>query len=353
MPDFLTTVLSSVPWPFPVRPSLENLADPEMRHSLAVALSQLGLAVLLVTIGIVARRGRIVVVLVALTVFFLQGPSLSLLLIAATPTSYRPSPTGFTAAAIASGRQVFAGSCTACHGKTGDGVGGLGSVADLRLAHIWSHPAGDLYWFVSHGINEADGTPAMPAFETVLSERARWSAIDYVYALNAGSVSRGLDGWPHRVPAPPVAVSCGSIAAHDTAELRGNVIRIILGAPPVPLVAVPPVNGIGVVTVWIPGDDIDAAPVPGVGGDTEVAPVPGVDCVAQDGAEAYAILAGSADGTVIPARFLIGPDGVLRSVWRKDDGDAWADPVRLLEEVREICTDPLTTDPGAKHEHHH
>ena len=58
-------------------------------------------------------------------------------------------------------------------------------------------------------------------------------------------------------------------------------------------------------------------------------------------------------GTVIPARFLIGPDGVLRSVWRKDDGDAWADPVRLLEEVRAICTDPLTTDPGAKHEHHH
>jgi mono/diheme cytochrome c family protein len=341
MSEFLTKLLSTVPWPFPVRPSFENLADPQARHLLAVALSLLGLAALVVTISIVARRGRVVAVLVALTVLFLRGPSLSLLFVSATPASYRSSPTGFTVATIASGRQVFASSCTPCHGNTGDGVGGLGSIADLRRPHIWSHPTGDLFWFVSHGIKAADGPPLMPAFESALSERARWSVIDYVHALNAGSVSRGLDGWPHSVSAPSLSLSCRSIAARGTAELSGKVIRIILGEVPTPLSAVPPVNGIDVVTVWIPG------------GEAEAALVPGVDCVAQEGAEVYSILAGSADGRVIPARFLIGPDGVLRSVWRKEDGDAWADPVRLLEEVRAICSHPLTIDSGEEHDHHH
>jgi hypothetical protein len=107
---------------------------------------------------------------------------------------------------------------------------------------------------------------------------------------------------------------------------------------------VPPVSGIQVVTVWVPGTD------------TEAAPVRGVDCVALGGADeamAYAVLAGSADGHVVPARFLIDPAGVLRSVWRKDDGDQWTDPGRLLEEVRTICTEPLTIGPGDEHEHHH
>jgi hypothetical protein len=146
-------------------------------------------------------------------------------------------------------------------------------------------------------------------------------------------------GFAH-MPAPSVALTCATVAAYSIADLRGKAIRVILGAPPVPLTVVPPVNGIAVVTVWIPG------------GQTEAAAVPGVDCVAQDGAAAYAVLAGSADGHVIPVRILIDPEGVLRSVWREDDGDAWTDPGRLLEEVRTIHTEPLTIGTGAEHEHH-
>ena len=106
------------------------------------------------------------------------------------------------------------------------------------------------------------------------------------------------------------------------------------------------VNGIDVVTVWIPGES----------GIANEAPPREVDCVAGDSpfsGEAYAVLAGAADGNLIPARFLIDPEGVLRSVWREDDGDEWADPKRLLEEVRTICTEPLTIDSGGEHEHHH
>jgi mono/diheme cytochrome c family protein len=339
--DLLSTLFSELPWPLPVRPSLENLADPEARHTVATALSQLGLAVLLLTIAAVVRRGRVVAVLAALTLIVLQLPSLDLLLVAAYPTSYRPSPTGFTAAAIAEGQHVFATTCVACHGKGGNGIGGLGAVADLRQQHVWEHPVGDLFWFVSHGIAGREGTPAMPAFGTVLSEPALWSLIDYVYALNAGSVTRGMEGWPHRVRAPEIPLTCARLPARGLADLHGKAVRLILGNLTTPIAALPPVSGIDVVTVWIPGEDVEAAPVAGV------------DCVAQKGATAYAILAGVADGRVTPSRFLIDPDGVLRSVWRQDDGDEWDDPARLLEEVRTICTEPLTLEPGEPHEHHH
>jgi hypothetical protein len=50
---------------------------------------------------------------------------------------------------------------------------------------------------------------------------------------------------------------------------------------------------------------------------------------------------------------LIDPDCVLRSAWRADDGDEWADPARPPEEARTIRTEPLTIEPGEPHEHHH
>jgi mono/diheme cytochrome c family protein len=336
----LTALAASVPWPFPVRPSLVNLADPEARSMVASALIQLGLAVLLLTIGAVARRGRVVAVLAGLVLVIVQVPAMGLLLVEAYPTSYWPSPTGFTAASIVSGRAVFAGSCAACHGDAGDG--GKGVETDLRRRHIWDHPAGDLFWFVSHGIAGPDGAPAMPAFEPTLSEAERWSAIDYVYALNAGAVSYGLAGWPHRIPAPEVTLSCSRIAARDMAGLRGKAVRVFLGAITEPIVSMPPVNGVEVVTLWVPS-----------AGSPEAAST--IDCVARDpaAAAAYAVLAGAADEHAAPARFLVDPEGVLRSVWRKGDESEWNDPARLLDEVRTICTQPLTIDPGDGDEHHH
>jgi mono/diheme cytochrome c family protein len=362
--DWLNALAVAVPWPLPVRPSTENLLDPGARQILGICFAAFGLAVLLVTMAFVARRGMIFAGLVAVIVVVVQGHNLGLLLVDATPASYRASPTGFSAASIAAGRRVFAANCVPCHGKAGDGTGGLGQAANLRSPHIWSHPDGDLFWFISHGIAAHDGIPAMPAWRDSLSEEARWNVIDYIHALNAGSVTRGLDGWPHLVPAPNASLSCDSLAAHSIGDLRGKAIRLILGSLPQPLPALPPVNGIEVVTVWMPGDAAEAIPAHGV------------DCLAQsshtpgapdrggpdrgpprqrgpDPAEAYAILAGAADGHLIPARFLIDPEGVLRSVWREGDGDEWADPQRLLEEVRTICTEPLTIDTGGEHEHHH
>ena len=64
--DFLSDMLTTMPWPLSVRPDLENLADPETRRLVATALMQLGLGVMLLSISVVVRRGRIVAVLAAL-----------------------------------------------------------------------------------------------------------------------------------------------------------------------------------------------------------------------------------------------------------------------------------------------
>ena len=62
--------------------------------------------------------------------------------------------------------------------------------------------------------------------------------------------------------------------------------------PPRPLATVPPIDGVAVVTVWVPRSGFEAAPIPGVD-----------------------------HGRMVAGRFLIDPDGVLRIVWRKDDCD--------------------------------
>lgn len=327
-------------WPLPVRLSLAGLANPDIRTGMGQALILLGFAVLMLTLS--PRFPRVRVVAAALTVAGVVACAAAArpLLVQAWPTSFRTSPTGFTAASIEAGQAVFQANCMPCHGTRGDGSGGRGAIASLLRYHIWTHPVGDLFWFVSHGRRAEDDGPGMPGFESLLPEDARWSAIDYVLALNAGAVSHGMNGWPHRVTAPETPLSCPVLGATSLRGLRGKVVRLLVGPVKGPVVALAPVNGFPVVTVWVPG-----------GGAT--APN-GIDCQAISGAGAWAILAGAGatGASTTPARFLVDPEGVLRSVVRAgaDDG-APEDPARLLEDVRTICTEPLTIDPGEVHEH--
>jgi mono/diheme cytochrome c family protein len=335
----LDWIARTLPWPFPLRPTLAPLSHPDVRLWTAGVLIVLGVCMLLLTLAIRTGKARWpATVLMAVAVGLaipLSGP----LWVKATPASYRPSPTGFTAASILSGQAVFAANCVPCHGEKGDGQGGRGKIASLLRPHIWEHRPGDLFWFVSRGRVADDGGPGMPAFESHLAEEARWAAIDYVLALNAGSMAHGLSDWPHVVPAPDIPLACARINALSLRELRGKAVRLLLGPLDGPVTSLPPVQGIAVVTVW--ATDRPLAPAPA-----------GVDCVAHTGAGAYAVLAGAADAHVVPARFLIDPEGVLRSIRRTGDNDAEADdPARLLDDVRAICTEPLTIRTGGAHEH--
>ncbi|QIA27810.1 c-type cytochrome [Thermaerobacter sp. PB12/4term] len=102
----------------------------------------------------------------------------------AYPTTDVPNPLPSTPAVVERGRQVFATHCAACHGPEGRGdgpaaAGMLPPPADLTGVHTRQHTDGDLYWWITHGI---DGT-AMPAFGDVLTEEERWAVIRFIRQL--------------------------------------------------------------------------------------------------------------------------------------------------------------------------
>ena len=53
---------------------------------------------------------------------------------------------------------------------------------DLTAEHIYGHPDGDIFWWITHG-----KSGVMSAFGNVLDENARWNLIDFIHA-NADAV---------------------------------------------------------------------------------------------------------------------------------------------------------------------
>ena len=81
--------------------------------------------------------------------------------------------------------------------------------ADLTAPHTAQHTAGDMYWWLTHGIPAA----GMPAFGAVLTEDERWDLINYIRALAAGEEARMLS--------PAVIANRPRLAAPDAAFAVG------------------------------------------------------------------------------------------------------------------------------------
>jgi putative copper export protein/mono/diheme cytochrome c family protein len=110
----------------------------------------------------------------------------------AYPTTYRRPSIPYTAASIAHGQTLFRAHCTACHGQTGRGDGPAAAglprpPADLTAPHTNDHTAGDIFWWLTHGLGGV-----MPGFSAALPEDDRWDLINFLRALSAGEASRSL-----------------------------------------------------------------------------------------------------------------------------------------------------------------
>jgi putative copper export protein/mono/diheme cytochrome c family protein/peroxiredoxin len=111
----------------------------------------------------------------------------------AYPTTYlRPSVT-YNAISVANGMLLYRDSCVVCHGAAGYGDGPAAAdlkpkPADLTARHAASHTAGDLYWWLTHGVKET----AMPGFEQSLTQDERWDLINFLRALATGERARSL-----------------------------------------------------------------------------------------------------------------------------------------------------------------
>jgi putative copper export protein len=252
------------------------------------------------------------------------------LLVAAYPTSFFVSPTGYAAAAIVRGERLYQADCASCHGPTGQGDGPAAGILpihppDLTARGLLEYSDGDLFWLAGHAV----ATP----------EEDRWDLIDYLRARNRGefvrSSGRGLV--PLRIP--QFNAVCADGREIDSDDLRGQVVRIVasdgnreresLVEPGTPLV-----------TIALPAD--------AAGQPTEAG------CVAQPEArEALAILLGTTSDSLAGSQYLVDTNGWLRARWRPGEAGGWTTPKRLATRVQALTEHPLPSDPANGQAHHH
>ena len=182
-------------WPFPFRLDWTNLAlsaDGRFALNTGAALSIVGTILLACSVAI--RRYRLWIVgtggILLLIGSLLAANAVS---IDAYPTTYLRPSVAYNAISVANGIALYAESCVVCHGIAGYGDGPAAAElkpkpADLTARHAVSHTAGDLYWWLSHGVKET----AMPGFEHSLNEDERWDLINFLRALSNGERARSL-----------------------------------------------------------------------------------------------------------------------------------------------------------------
>jgi putative copper export protein/mono/diheme cytochrome c family protein len=318
-------------WPFDRRFSLDTIQeDPDFKQEvISAAFALAGAAALLVLAAILRRWVGLVAVLAAGGIAWFAIPHLSLLLVDAYPTSYYTSPTGFAAATIVQGAALYPSHCAACHGVTGHGDGPAAASlpvppADLTASHLWMHSDGELFWWLTHGIDTPEGQPVMPGFAGSLPDDDRWALIDYIRANNAGSAVNTDGEWTQAVQAPALQATCGNRPV-ALADLHERIVRLVFGAT-VPGPAAPDVT-----TILVAATTPDRTA-----------------CLASDPAvpQAYAIVSGVAAHDLAGTEILIDGDGWLRALQRPGAPAAWSDPRALAAELDKIRAHPIAADPA-------
>jgi len=330
-------------WPFAWQPNIAILGDPDFGPEATGGLLRLGAAVALAAIALFWRRLRWVLLIAAVAVAAWAVPHLDLLLARAYPTSFYRSPTGFAAAAIARGAELYPEHCAACHGSDGRGDGPQAKSlpippADLTAGHLWNHSDGELFWWLSHGIDAPRGDLAMPGFADSLSEDDRWALIDYVRARNAGAAMAASGQGVHLVPAPDFSTACADGRTLTMADLDGRILRIVAADQP-SAAAAPASSEPDVITIALQRD-------PPVRLATEV-------CMAADPAAwtAYAVVSGVDPDALAGTQFLVDARGWLRARWRPGDAIDWADSKTLLAEIAQIRASPSAATVNRGHLH--
>ncbi len=330
-------------WPFTFQISMAPLRD-DAGLLRSVIFGGLALvAAVAVAVGLlIGLRGRWRWLALALPVVVavIMAPRLAPLFVPAVPTSFATSPTGFAATAIVDGAGLYAQHCASCHGADGRGDGPESRAlpvppGDLTAAYLWEHPDGELFWWLSHGIEAPFGGPAMPGFAATLDDDARWHLIDYLRAHNAGAARTAADAGERPDRAPDFAADCDDGRSVGLPDLRGRLVRVVFqgdGAAPSRVVEPP---GVGVSIVLVARDDT---------------PAPAGVCVVSDPAvrEAYAIATGLAPAALDGSEVLIDQNG-----WLRDVVPAHIDSAELANTLRRIAASPLAAGAVPEHMHHH
>jgi putative copper export protein/mono/diheme cytochrome c family protein len=226
-------------WPWSFRLSfaaLEGRAEETTRALIGSQIAVVGLVALIA--GLAMRAWRLPLAAVALAALGAgAGLALPPLTIDAYPTTYLRPSVPYQAGAITAGAALYQASCAGCHGPrgAGDGPDGRGlprAPADLRAPHTAQHTAGDLFWWISHGIPGS----GMPGFGSGLGEEQRWELINYLRALSAGYAARDMGPTIERdrrwLVAPDFTFTVGPTPPRALKDYRGRSVLIVLYSLP-------------------------------------------------------------------------------------------------------------------------
>lgn len=336
-------------WPFAFRLSWEvnkDVPGVPLAIGVGVAGALLGAAAL----GSAALSGRLRPWAIGAGLALWAGTipvPLRYLAVDAYPTTYLRTPIPYNAISIASGQHLYQQNCAVCHGAGGYGDGpvlrGIASTRpDLTAPHTALHTAGDLFWWLTHGI---PGT-LMPPFQGHLTEQDRWDLINFLRALSAAEQARTLTPLVEPTPwcvAPDFTFGSGVGAGQTLKDFRGRaIIHLVLFTLPGSLprlerldAAAPQIGRWGARTLAVPMRDAPriyrrlgarAATLPlAVEGSEEIV-------------ETYALFRRTLAAEGVPPvpshmEFLVDRQGYLRARWIPGQDGGWEDLSRLLHEI--------------------
>jgi putative copper resistance protein D len=329
------------------------------------------MGLLVVIVGCLLARWRLGLVAGGIAGIAL-GLSVALppLAVDAYPTTYRRSTVPYTGLSVASGLTLYGQHCVACHGATGrgDGPGGAGlpkPPADLTAPHTTQHTAGDLFWWITHGI-----TPSgMPAFGDRLSEDDRWDLINLLRAISAADQAQRLGPVvePNRpwLAAPDFSYAVGPGPGQTLKDFRGRrpILLVLFSLPGSKerlgrlAHSYDTLRGLGAEVLAVPVDGGERI-ITRLGADPPIL-FPVVTEGSVEITRAYALLGRSIRGgpRALDApppphmELLIDRYGYVRARWLPGDGGpGWSDPEALVPELQQIAREAPAAPP-AEHVH--
>lgn len=296
--------------------------------------------------------------------------------IPAYPDTWRRSTIPYVTTSITHGAELFAAHCVQCHGGGGLGDGPLAASlpkppADLSKPHTALHTAGDMFWWLGHGI-PASG---MPGFAHVLTEEDRWDIVNFLRIFSQGYQARILT--PEIAPQTPWLGAPNFYLPKNVENLdelrdlrdRQNVLMVVYDPQDVwssarlraLAAAGKALRASGLTVIAVAGSGAMPQSIPQGIPDSVPADHPMV--VADGGitARAYGFLARTLavrgpENRLDPAwshvEWLIDRFGYVRARWvPTEDETAWQDPAVLARLSRELWQEPALREPPGEHIH--
>jgi putative copper resistance protein D len=362
-------------WPLSFRLDWEatkTLPGVQTRVAIGSQVATLGLVALLLALVVRPRRWRLAAVAGGVALALGATMALQPLAVDANAATYLRPTVPYSAASIVQGHAHYRTHCEVCHGVAGygDGPAAVGlprPPADLTAKHANDHTAGDLFWWVSHGIAGS----GMQGFADRLAPEERWDVINFVRALGAAERLRGLGPVVSSdvvAVAPDFTFSTGVGEGRALREWRGRgLVLLVLFTLPGSADRLVELNGM-TLAMRLRGGEILGVPLGdargvyrALGGRSVFFPL-AVDGAAEV-AQAYAMFRrdltpeGLRPEPPPPAHMelLVDRQGYIRARWIPRalgrDTDGWADSGRLLAEADRLARETPATPVADEHVH--